>query len=65
MVYALLVERADSGDAVMLPTLLASGKVKPEALDDLRARGEIDSWLGASIGVEADAEEALVSWLRG
>lgn len=63
--YALHVERADAGDAVTVPTLLASGRFEPEAVSSASARGAVDTWLSAAVGAEADAEEALVSWLRG
>lgn len=58
------MERADSGDTFATPLLLASG-AKPEAVEAMRRRDEIDSWLVEPVGADADAEQALVSWLRG
>ena len=58
------MERAESGDSFATPLMLASG-AKPEAVEAVRRRDGIDTWLASAVGQDAEAEEALVSWLQG
>ncbi len=60
--YAYLAEQAEAADAVALPAYRVA-QVKEEDIREMSRRTTLDEWLDAPYGVDAEHEQALVSYL--
>jgi hypothetical protein len=62
--YAFLAEACDAADRIAEPTLYAAG-MEPDDIADMSRRKQLDDWLAAPMGREAEDEQALLTYLKG
>lgn len=62
--YALLAERADETDRHLWAAALQAERPS-EVFADLSERTQLDDWLAEPVGDTAEAERALVAYLKG